>query len=242
MEGIPVPDVAYYKHRKEIELGLAAGSISQPPPKRAKFKNCPLTEELRWQLDEHKEFMELSAPETSAPVISSSSGAVYGAPQTYATPPPLTGPPMGGIPPPFPPLMSDLPPGYVIFSTSLSLGSHVLAFRPPPSGFPTPGFPRGALPFPPGCPPFLSPPFLPRGMSPPGSPSGGPPGIVSPPPPPKFVPAQANQTQPPPMSPPVPSTSKERSEPTIPRPEERVRQPVLTLPSRPILISTGLRS
>ena len=54
---------------------------------------------------------------------------------------------MGGIPPPFPPLMSDFPPGYVIFST-LSLGSHVLAFRPPPSGFPTPGFPRGALPFP----------------------------------------------------------------------------------------------
>jgi len=39
MEGILASDVADYnlKRRKEIELGLAAGSISQPPPKRAKI-------------------------------------------------------------------------------------------------------------------------------------------------------------------------------------------------------------
>jgi hypothetical protein len=49
MEGIPAPDVADYKRRKEIELGFAAESTPQPPPKRAKIENCPLTEEaLRW--------------------------------------------------------------------------------------------------------------------------------------------------------------------------------------------------
>ena len=133
MEGIPAPDVADYKRRKEIELGLAAGSISQPPPKRAKVENRPLTkEELRRQLAEHKALMGLNAPETSTPAESSSSGAVYGAPQTYATPPPLNlnGPPMVGMPPgapppgmfpqgmpppPFPPFMPGFPPGSVIF-------------------------------------------------------------------------------------------------------------------------------
>ena len=245
MEGIPAPDVADYKRRKEIELGLAAGSISQPPPKRAKIENRALTEEeLRRQLAEHKALMGLNAPETSAPAESSSSGAVYGAPQTYATPPPLNTPPMTGMPPgppppgmfppgmppPFPPFMPGFPPGYVIYFTSLSLGAYVRVSRPPPPGFPMPGFPPGAPPFPPGRAPFPPPPFLPPGMSPPG----GPPGVFSPPPPPppKFVPAQTNQSQPPPTSPPVPPTSKERSEPAVPRPEERVRQPVLTLPNQ----------
>jgi hypothetical protein len=235
MEGIPAPDVADYKRRKEIELGLAAGSISQPPPKRAKVENRALTEEeLRRQLAEHKALMGLNAPETSAPAESSSSGAVYGAPQTYATPPPLSGPPMAGMPPgppppgmfppgmppPFPPFMPGFPPGYAIFSTPLSLGAHVRGFRPPPPGFPMPGFPPGAPPFPPGHPPFPPPPFLPPGMSPPGGPLGGPPGVFSPPPPPKFVPAQVNQSQPPPASPPVPPTLKEHSEPVVPCPEE----------------------
>jgi hypothetical protein len=113
MVGIPAPDVADYKRRKEIELGLAAGSISQPPPKRAKVENRPLSEEeLRRQLVEHKALMGLNAPEASAPAeSSSSSGAVYGAPQTYATPPPLSvnGPPMAGMPPGPPPSM--FPPG-----------------------------------------------------------------------------------------------------------------------------------
>jgi len=183
----------------------------------------------------------LITPETSAPAESSSSGAVYGAPRTYATPPPLNTPPMAGMPPgppppgmfppgmqpPFPPFMPGFPPGYVILFTSLSLGAHVHGFRPPPPGFPMPGFPPDVPPFPRGRAP-LPPPFLPPGMSSPG----GPPGVFSPPPPPKFVPAQTNPSQPPPTSPPVPPTSKDRSEPAVPRPEERVRQPVLILPNQ----------
>ena len=51
MEGIPAPGVADYERRKEIELGLTNGSISQPPAKRAKIESCPLAEEeLRRQL------------------------------------------------------------------------------------------------------------------------------------------------------------------------------------------------
>jgi hypothetical protein len=240
MEWIPAPDVADYKRRKEIELGLAAGSISQPPPKRAKIENRALTEEeLRRQLAEHKALMGLNAPETSAPAESSSLGAVYGAPQTYATPPPLNTPPMAGMPPgPPPPGMfpPGMPPpfplGYVyillLYRSVLmyvALDHHLPDFLCQASHSVLPPFPPGLAPFPP-------PPFLPPGMSPPGGPPGGPPGVFSPPPPPKFVPAQTNQSQPPPTSPPVPPTSKERSEPAIPRPEERVRQPVLTLPNQ----------
>jgi len=215
-------------------------------PASSKIQNRPLTkEELRRQLTEHKALMGLNALETSAPAESSSSGAVYGAPQTYATPPPFNTPPMAGMPPgppppgmfppgmqlPFPPFMPGFPPGYVTFFTSLSLGAHLHGFRPPPPSFPMPGFPPGAPPFLPGCAPFPPPPLLPPGMSPPGGPPSGPPGVFSPPPPPKFVPAQTNQSQPPPTSPPMPS-SKERSEPAVPRPEERVRQPVLTPPNQ----------
>ena len=48
MEGIPAPDVADYKRRKEIELGLNPGSISQPQAKRAKMESRVLGEdELR---------------------------------------------------------------------------------------------------------------------------------------------------------------------------------------------------
>ncbi|KAG1797510.1 uncharacterized protein HD556DRAFT_259240 [Suillus plorans] len=58
MEGIPAPDVADYKRRKEIELGLAAGSISQPQPKRPKIEKRPLSEdELKAQLEAHKALM-----------------------------------------------------------------------------------------------------------------------------------------------------------------------------------------
>lgn len=132
MEGIPAPDVADYKRRKEIELGLAAGSISQPPPKRAKVENRPLSEdELRRQLEEHKALMGISVPpEPAATPAESSSAAVYGAPQTYATPPiPTPTPALGGVAPvPTPPF---LPPGV------------------PPQG----AFPGMPAPFPP---PFMS--------------------------------------------------------------------------------------
>ncbi|KAF8886864.1 hypothetical protein CPB84DRAFT_1749847 [Gymnopilus junonius] len=247
MEGIPAPDVADYKRRKEIELGLAAGSISQPPPKRAKVDNRPLSEdELRRQLEEHKALMGITVPqEPAATPAESSSGAVYGAPQTYATPPiptpglagvtpiptpPFIPPPPGafpGAPPPFPPFMPGFPPG------------------PPPPGFPMapPPFPPGAPPFPPGGPmgrpPFPPPPFMPPpGMSPPG-----PPGAFSPPnplPPPQFVPAQNPSgppvTAPAPALPPhAPSGSQAPPAPSHPEPlrrqEPRVRQPVLTLPN-----------
>lgn len=132
MEGIPAPDVADYKRRKEIELGLSAGSISQPPPKRAKVENRALTEEeLRRQLAEHKALMGISVPEVSA-TPESSSGAVYGAPQTYATPPIPTPPISGGMPLGPPPGM--FPPG-----------------MPPPGTFPGAPFPPPFMPgFPPG--------------------------------------------------------------------------------------------
>jgi hypothetical protein len=126
MVGIPAPDVADYKRRKEIELGLSAGSISQPPPKRVKVENRPISEEeLRRQLEEHKALMGHGLPESSA-VVESSSGAVYGAgPQTYTSPPVPVNPGMPppgifppgvppgsfpGGPPPFPPFMPGFPP------------------------------------------------------------------------------------------------------------------------------------
>lgn len=121
MEGIPAPDVADYKRRKEIELGLAAGSISQPQPKRPKIENRVLTEfELRKALEQHKALMGRTDTKVDG-VDSSAAGAggVYGAePQVYAQP---TGPTpfMPGMPPPgqppfpfpgFPPGGPGLPP------------------------------------------------------------------------------------------------------------------------------------
>lgn len=113
MEGIPAPDVADYKRRKEIELGLNPGSISQPPAKRPKTENRPLSEdELRAQLEAHKALMGASDPNHAPPSSDASSGGVYGAPpQAYASapammPPPAMSPPImppGGPPfgPPF---------------------------------------------------------------------------------------------------------------------------------------------
>ena len=109
MEGIPVPDVADYKRRKEIELGLNPGTITQPPPKKAKFENRVLSEEeLRAQLAAHRALMGANDPSSSAtvPADPGANGAVYSATaQTYATPavpsvpPPAPGTP--GMPPPF---------------------------------------------------------------------------------------------------------------------------------------------
>ncbi|KAK0500509.1 hypothetical protein EDD18DRAFT_831628 [Armillaria luteobubalina] len=71
MEGIPAPDVADYKRRKEIELGLAAGSISQPPAKRPKTENRPMSEdELKAALEAHKALMGAG---NSEPVASTDS-------------------------------------------------------------------------------------------------------------------------------------------------------------------------
>src|ERR1700722_9243278 len=106
MEGIPAPDVADYKRRKEIELGLSAGSISQPQAKRPKVENRPLTEEeLKAQLEAHKALMGGNdTPSVPAATTDSSTGVVYGAPpQAYAAPP--TQPPglIPGMMPPVPP-------------------------------------------------------------------------------------------------------------------------------------------
>ncbi|KAK7454635.1 hypothetical protein VKT23_011388 [Stygiomarasmius scandens] len=196
MEGIPAPDVADYKRRKEIELGLAAGSISQPAPKRPKTENRPLTEdELKAALEAHKALM--GGNNDSAPAANpASSGPVLNAPpQAYAVPPtpappisPAPGmmppgapgvppmfPPPGMVPgqPPFPPMpgMSGFPPG------------------PPPPGFPMPpGFlPPGMMPPPPGA-------FSPIPPGTPGAPGRPPLG-----PPPAFVPQQASSASPPPL-------------------------------------------
>ena len=108
MEGIPAPDVADYKRRKEIELGLNPGTITQPPQKKAKYESRVLSEEeLRAQLQAHKALMGANDPSssTAAPADSGTNGAVYSATaQTYATPavppvPPVAGTP--GMPPPF---------------------------------------------------------------------------------------------------------------------------------------------
>ncbi|KAJ4476215.1 hypothetical protein J3R30DRAFT_3405241 [Lentinula aciculospora] len=237
MEGIPAPDVADYKRRKEIELGLAAGSISQPPAKRPKTENRPLSEdELKAALEAHRALM--GAANDSAPPAVSEQGAVYGAPpQAYTSPPTpspaMSGPPPGmmppgapGAPPFFPP-----PPG-------MTPGQHPFPPFPGMSGFP-PGPPPPGFPLPPGFPPpgmalpgAFPPP--PAGMLPPGAP--GRPLML---PPPTFVPQQQGSASPPPPrntpgppsangflpTPPPPSTSvtpvpppsaEQSSHPTLP--------------------------
>ncbi|KAJ8072731.1 hypothetical protein AAF712_008244 [Marasmius tenuissimus] len=253
MEGIPAPDVADYKRRKEIELGLAAGSISQPPAKRPKTENRPLTEdELKAALEAHKALM--GANNETTPVTDGSTGGVYGAPpQAYAAPPtpappitPVPGmapPPPGISPPPFMP-----PPGMGMPGQP--------PFMPPPGmpGFP-PGPPPPGFPMPPGFPPpgMMPPP----GMSPPPGMFGGPPppGVGRPPmgPPPTFVPPQQNAGSPPPpvqfppanfatpTPPPVPSMPPNlppnssgqvsSSQPTLPKPELKQTNPPFKKPT-----------
>ncbi|KAF8230553.1 hypothetical protein L208DRAFT_1281285 [Tricholoma matsutake] len=237
MVGIPAPDVADYKRRKEIELGLSAGSISQPPPKRPKTENRPLSEEeLKAQLEAHKALMGVgSGPETST-AVDSSTGAVFNAaPQAYAPPP--APPPMAMPPPP-----GMMPPGF--FPPG----------GPPPSG----GFP--------GQPPFPPPPFMPGfppgppppGFSmPPGFPPGGPPppfaGSPGPtpsphfPPPPVFVAASASPVPPsfsptPPRATPASTPAPPNPQPSAPhthaRPEPQVRPTQPTLPN-PALAQTN---
>lgn len=129
MEGIPAPDVADWKRRKEIELGLNPGTITQPQAKRPKIENKVLTqEELRVQLEAHKALMG-AAENPVAPTMPGASGAVVNAaPQTYAAAPTQISPPPSNIP-------------------------HFLPNGPPPPGV-FPGAPPFApFPGPPGFPP-----------------------------------------------------------------------------------------
>jgi hypothetical protein len=147
MEGIPAPDVADYKRRKEQELGLPAGSISGSGKglqqnKRPRIENRVLTEEeLRVQLEAHKTLMGGGDPAPGAGAGAGGDGAgggsaVYNAaPQTYVSQQmPLPPPP--GVPPFMPGPMPPFPPGGI------------------PSGFPgQPPFPGFGGPPPPGFPP-----------------------------------------------------------------------------------------
>ncbi|KAL1688025.1 hypothetical protein GGG16DRAFT_127494 [Schizophyllum commune] len=170
MEGIPAPDVADYKRRKEIELGLAAGSISQPPPKRPKVENRVLTEaELQAALAQHKALMGQNADPDALAKDGAAGGVVYGAPpQAYSAPPTAAIPP---IPPNMP--MPPFPPG-------------ATPPFPPPFAMPPGAVPPGMPPFPPPpgmVPPGISP--VPPGISPPPGmpiPPFGPPGAPIPPP------------------------------------------------------------
>lgn len=139
MVGIPAPDVADYKRRKEIELGLSAGSISQPPQKKAKTENKVFSEdELKAQLEIHKALMGVStAPENPPPGESS---AVYNAaPQAYAAAPvPAPVPPLGAHPPV--PMPSPFPPGA---TPPIPLGVSPSPGLIPPFPPPMPGMPPG---------------------------------------------------------------------------------------------------
>ncbi|CAE6499767.1 unnamed protein product [Rhizoctonia solani] len=146
MEGIPAPDMAAYKRRKEEELGLASGTISQPPAKRPKMDyRQPTDAELAAQLAAHKALMAGNDVGPSAP-------AVFGAPMVFGgppVPPPfipggapihLGGPPPGMFPPPGAPSAPPIPLG-----AGPPLPGAILH---PGVGVP-PGPPPGAVPTPP---------------------------------------------------------------------------------------------
>ncbi|CAE7219762.1 unnamed protein product [Rhizoctonia solani] len=127
MEGIPAPDMAAYKRRKEEELGLASGTISQPPAKRPKMDyRQPTDAELAAQLAAHKTLMAGNDIAPSGPAVMAGAAMMFGGPPV---PPPfipggapihLGGPPPGMFPPGAPPM-------------PLGVGA------PPPMGAPPPG-------------------------------------------------------------------------------------------------------
>jgi len=170
MEGIPAPDVADYKRRKEIELGLQIGSISQPQSKRAKVENKVISQsELKVQLEAHKALMGANDAPTAPDGAALNSATVYNAePQTYSAPAAPAMPPMGM------PGMPSFPPGG--FGPPGMPGAPPVGFPgpPPPVGFP--GMPPPGMP-PPGMalPPGVVPPFPPGGPPPPGMPPFMPP-------------------------------------------------------------------
>ncbi|KAJ7067182.1 hypothetical protein C8F01DRAFT_980509 [Mycena amicta] len=224
MEGIPAPDVADYKRRKEIELGLAAGSISAPQAKRPKIENKPLSEhELRAMLEQHKKLMGGSADASS----SGPATAVYGAAaQTYAQPVPPPGfvppgPGFGGPPPPGPPFPGGVPGGPPFPLPGMPPFPPGPGMPPMPPPFGPPGVP-GAPPFPlPGMPPFPPGPGMPPPFGPPGMPMMPPPGSapLPPRPAPSFVAAVTAQggAPEPPSSTPAPSNTPR---PTLPHPSK----------------------
>ncbi|KAF7976522.1 hypothetical protein HWV62_6343 [Athelia sp. TMB] len=243
MEGIPAPDVADYKRRKEIELGLSAGSISQPQAKRPKTENRPLSEEeLRAQLAAHRALMGQNDPSTSAaPATDGSSGGVYGAgPQTYAAPPaPSAMPPPGMVPPPGMFFGGPPPAGFPGQPPFPPFPGGAFPPGPPPPGFFPPGMmPPGGPPFPPPPgmrPPFPPPPHLfPPGQAPPFSP---PPGMgMAGMPPPSFVPASSSASPPNPApgsnnTPPMPPSSSVNSASAAPAPTRTEGQLVLPNPA-----------
>ncbi|CAE6463740.1 unnamed protein product [Rhizoctonia solani] len=183
MEGIPAPDMAAYKRRKEEELGLASGTISQPPAKRPKMDyRQPTDAELAAQLAAHKALMAGNDVAPSAP-------AVFGAPTVFGIPP---------VPPPF------IPGG-----APIHLGGAPPGAFPPPGipGVPPPG-PPGAPPLPlgAGIPPGIPPPGAVIAPTPPVSaaPPPPPPADVNPP-----VPAPEAETNPPTedVKPPAPTSN-----------------------------------
>ncbi|KZV83175.1 hypothetical protein EXIGLDRAFT_742198 [Exidia glandulosa HHB12029] len=155
MEGIPAPDLADYRRRKEAELGLKLGTLTAPPAKRPRVENRVLSEaELRLALQQHKALM--GASDASNPLQNAEATAVYNAaPTTYSVPPP----PAPGPPVPLPGML--FAPG-----------------MPPPPGLPLPPF-LPPPPFAPGMP--LPPPGFggpPPPMPPPSFvPAGGPPSL-----------------------------------------------------------------
>ncbi|KLO07335.1 hypothetical protein SCHPADRAFT_917273 [Schizopora paradoxa] len=238
MEGIPASDVVDYKRKKELELGLTPGTISQPPAKRPKFENRVLTaDELKLQLEAHKALMGGSEqPAVQAMAPDAASGAVVNAaPQAYAAPP-LIPPGAPGAPPFMPPGVMP-PPGL----------SGAPPFPPPFPG--AAGMPPSAPPgfvMPPGMPPGMPPPgMIPPGMGPPGMPPFAPGGMPQGMPP--FMPPQMGQNPPgmpppnlavpggapPGISPPPASTTPQT--PSVSTPTPSSRPPANVTPTRPPL-------
>ncbi|PSR77482.1 hypothetical protein PHLCEN_2v7913 [Hermanssonia centrifuga] len=248
MEGIPAPDVADYKRRKEIELGLNPGSISQPPAKRPKVENRAISEdELKAQLEAHKALMGASDPSNLPASSDASTGGVYGAPpQAYSAPPTVVSPPTVGTPtiPPGAPHFFP-PPGYPGAPPfPMPPGMQM----PMPPGFPPlppmQGPPPGLMMPPPGLHPFSLPPgmapppfpFFPPGMSPPGFPP-----MATPTPPvhtPNFVPASNPHAGAPPPS--VHSQTGTPTSNTAP-PELRLPNPALSQTNTPFKKATELK-
>ncbi|KAI0748755.1 hypothetical protein C8Q80DRAFT_1319375 [Daedaleopsis nitida] len=258
MEGIPAPDIADYKRRKEIELGLNPGSITQPQSKRPKVENRPFSEdELKAQLEAHKALMGASEASAAPAIPDAASGAVFAAPsQTYALPPtpgiptPVMSPP--GVPPMMPPgappFMPGVPPPGFPGQPPFHLpGMPLPPGMPPPPGFPPmppfagsppPGMlPPGAPPFPPGVRPPFPPPFMP-GVPPPGLPPPGfspPPGVLPPGMP--MPPVPGASPHPPGMpgapAPSAPAPAAAAAQPVAPpqQPSSSVPPPPLVLPN-----------